>query len=377
VPQYPAGGYDQSQQYGTQYDPSQPYVIYQAMPAGGVFAGGIGEGDPLISPDYSGWWRRSVAIVKQGWRSLAVLQLIGFVVSLLFSVPQALLLLNLSQDLTTASTTVDPDTGAPVAPDLSSVFPVIGLTLVGLFLTIMVGFAVAIACNHVAVSVAAGLRPRLGAALGLAVRRMFPLLGWQILAGLLVLLGVCACILPAIYLSAVFMVLPVVVTFERGGSAISRCFKLFHQDLGASIGRIATIGGITFGIAVVAYVISTIIQAAAGGPAFDPQITDNGNGITSFGDFGTGYLVAVVAGAVVSDLLSRAGAVLTATLTMTAYADLRARVEPLTTAVLANEAGLAPTYPQPQPGQQQPGQQQYGQEQYGQAPDSDWMPPNR
>ena len=39
-PQYPAGGYDQSQGYPAQYDPSQPYVIYQAMPTGGVYAAG-------------------------------------------------------------------------------------------------------------------------------------------------------------------------------------------------------------------------------------------------------------------------------------------------------------------------------------------------
>jgi hypothetical protein len=78
--------------------------------------------------------------------------------------------------------------------------------------------------------------------------------------------------------------------------------------------------------------------------------------------------------------MARTGAVLTAPLTLTAYADLRARVEPLTTATLANEAGLAPAYPQggegfpgPVPGQEQPGQGQ----QPGQGPDSDWMPPNR
>ncbi|MEV4514072.1 hypothetical protein AB0K00_34565 [Dactylosporangium sp. NPDC049525] len=377
APQYPAGGYDQSQQYGSQYDPSQPYVIYQATPTGGMFHGVIGDGDPLISPDYSGWWRRTTAIVKQGWRSLAALQAIGLAVSLLFSVPQALLVLNLSRDLADASSTVDPDTGAPVAPDFGSVFSVIGLSLVGAFLTIMVSFAVAIACNHVAVSIAAGLRPRLGAALGLAVRRMFPLLGWQILAGLIVLVGICACFLPAIYLSAVFMLLPVVVTFERGGSAIARCFKLFHQDLGASIGRIATIGGISIGIAVVAYIISTIIKVAAGEPAFGPQITtDQGSGVTTWGGVSTGYLIAVVIGAVVSEILARAGAVLTAPLTMTAYADLRARVEPLTTATLAAEARLAPQYPQQygegfaDPTQAPPGQDPS-------SPNSDWMPPNR
>jgi hypothetical protein len=372
VPQYPAGGYDRSQPYPVQYDPSQPYVIYQAAPTGGLFHGGqIADGDPLISPDYSGWWRRTLAIVKHGWRWLALLQVIGFVISLLISVPQALLLVTMIDDLARASRTIDPDTGRAVAPDLGPLFAMFGLILAGAFLGLLVSFVVAIACNHVAVSVAAGLRPRLGAALGLAVRRVFPLLGWQVLAGLIVMVGICACILPAIYLSAVFAVLPAVVTFERGSAAIGRCFKLFHQDLGVSISRIATIGGISIGIAVVAYIINQIIQSVPGQPVFD---TDSES---PFGDVGTGYIVAVVIGAVVTDLFTRAGAVLTSPLTLAAYADLRARVEPLSTATLADEVGLAPAYPQQQPGggfpeplQPPPGQGPSG-------PDSDWMPPNR
>ena len=362
-PQYPAGGYDQSQGYPAQYDPSQPYVIYQAMPAGGVYAGALGDDDPLVSPDYSGWWRRTLAIVRQGWRSLAVLQLIGFLLSLLISVPQALLVLNLSRDLDTVGTGVNPDTGAPVMPDFGKLFGVLGLTLVGSFLAIMVTFAVAIACNHVAVSVAAGLQPRLGAALGLAARRVFPLIGWQILAGLIVLAGICACVLPAIYLSAVFMLLPAVVTFERGGSAISRCFKLFHQDLGASISRIATIAGIGIGIGVVAYIINMLIQYVPGQPTFDPRSS------SPFGGVDSSFIVAIVIGTVLAELLARVGAVLTAPLTLTAYADLRARVETTTTASLANEAGLAPAYPQPQYGEE-PVQPPPGQD--PSAPNSDW-----
>jgi hypothetical protein len=290
-------------------------------------------------------------------------------------------------------------------PDFGALFAVLGLTVLGSFLAVMVSFVVAIACNHVAVSIAAGLRPRLGAALGLAVRRLVPLIGWQILAGLIILAGVCACVLPAIYLAAVFTLLPVVVTFERGGSAISRCFKLFHQDLGASISRIATILGIGIGVGAVAYVINMIIEVSAGQPMFDPEAS------SPFAKVDTGYMTAVVIGTVVAEMIGRAAGVLTAPLSLTAYADLRARVEPLTTATLADEAGLqppaplygpeygqgpgstgqepgqgsgygyaAPTHPQagqPQSGQPQAGQSPAGQPPADQGPDSDWMPPNR
>ncbi|MET7425883.1 hypothetical protein [Dactylosporangium sp. NPDC005555] len=390
-PQYPMGGYDQSQGYPGVYDPSQAYAIYQAAaPAGGSYPGQIGDGDPLISPDYPGWWRRSTAVVKQGWRQLAVLQFIGFLMSLLFSVPQALLVLDWTKDLPSSGVTVDPETGQAVTPDLGPVLATLGLAFVGGFLAILATFVVAIACNHVAVSVAAGLRPRLGAALGLAVRRVFPLIGWQIVAGLIMLVGLCACIVPVIYLSAVFMLLPVVVTFERGWSAISRCFKLFHRDLGSSISRIATIAGISIGVGVAGFVISSIVQAAGG-----PSVTLGGQGTVD-----TRYVVALVVGTALAELIARAAAVLTAPLTLTAYADLRARTEPLTTATLADEAGLRGQPPapeqqqwaqgQPAPGRQWAPEQQWApgqppvqeqqpvqQQQPEQGRDEDWMPPNR
>ena len=211
--------------YPVQYDPSQPYVIYQAMPTGGMFPRRSVTTTRWSAPDYSGWWRRTLAILRQGWRTLAVLQFIGFVLSLLFSVPQALLMLSVPDDLARAGRTVDPDTGQAVTPDLGPMFGLFGVTARRGVPRHLVSFAVAIACNHVAVSVAAGLRPRIGAALGLAVRRVFPLLGWQILAGLIMLVGFCACILPAIYLSAVFLVLPAVVTSNgarRRSAAASR-----------------------------------------------------------------------------------------------------------------------------------------------------------
>ena len=57
----------------------------------------------------------------------------------------------------------------------------------------------------------------------------------------------------------------------------------------------------------------------------------------------TGALVAgLIASSVVSGLIDAAGAVLTSVLTLTAYADLRARIEPLSTATLAAEIGLTP-----------------------------------
>ncbi|MEV4135364.1 hypothetical protein AB0J72_24710 [Dactylosporangium sp. NPDC049742] len=363
APQYPAGAYDQSQGYGGVYDPSQAYAIYQMVPVAGV----IGEGDPLVSPDFAGWWRRSMAILRRGWDKLALLQLIGLAVVLAYSVPLSLVSLDLSGDLSRT----DPVTGAPVPPDPGQVFPALGLILLGSFVGVFVSFVVSIASNHVAVAIAAGVRPRLGAALLLAARRVFPLLGWQVLAGLIVCVGFCACFLPAIYLAAVFTLLPAVVTFERGGSAISRCFKLFHQDLGASISRIATTIALGAAAAFVGAIISIIVQGGTGGAS---ALSLEPVGVT--GADGK-FVLGVVLASVVSEVIARAGAVVTAPMSLATYADMRARVEGLSTATLASEIGLAPDagqYNGQQP--EQPPVPVQGQ-QPEQGSDQDWMPPNR
>ena len=161
--------------------------------------------------------------------------------------------------------------------------------------------------------------------------RVFPLLGWQIVAGFLMLLGVCFCILPAIYLYAVFTVLPAVVAFERT-NVISRCFRLFHGDFGAALARVATIVGIAFGAGIVGSIISTIVNAVAGVPS---GFTGPG---TTAADVSTGALiVATVVGGTLAAAIGRGVAVLTAPLTLTAYADMRARVEPLATPMLVRE----------------------------------------
>ncbi|GAA2605544.1 hypothetical protein GCM10010399_40700 [Dactylosporangium fulvum] len=318
------------------YDPSTGYpVYYQAAPTGGygvpVFGQQAGY-DPLISPDYGGWWKRAMAVLKPGWKLFAGLQAIGVVMSLLFVIPQALYLVYLQDRLPrTNSDGVITTTEVDLTPFLA----VLGITVVGIFLTYLVQFAITIASNHVGVSIAAGLKPSLGMSLSMAAKRVFPLLGWQFLAGLIILAGVCACVLPAIYLTAVFMVLPAVVTFERT-NVISRCFQLFHRDLGASISRIATIAGISIGVAIIGSIIAQVVQLGFGGAQ---ALTSDFE--TSGPMFTTAVVVGVVVSSVISSVLAAAGSVLTAPLTLTAYADLRARVETLSTATLAAEIGIA------------------------------------
>ncbi|MFC0526236.1 hypothetical protein [Phytohabitans kaempferiae] len=124
-------------------------------------------------------------------------------------------------------------------------------------------------------------------------------------------------------MAAVFLVLAPVVALERGG-AISRCFKLFHGDLGASLARTATIFGIVIGGSIVAGMIGLVGTLSA------PVET------ASSGTIITWSLVE----AAVSVVIGGALRILTDPLTVGAYADMRARVEPFSSAILAHEAGV-------------------------------------
>jgi hypothetical protein len=322
----------------TEWDPNSAYSAGGLQPGDPRVGGPPARGettppyvqeqftDPLISPNYNGWWSRGVSIAKRGWKPLAALQAVGVVLALLVQAPVAAYSALASEDLNQALGTSDPDT----PPNLAPLFGLFGLTLLAALLAIILSTIVTIATVHVGVSVAIRAQTRIVDALRLAVRRVVPLLGWQLLAIPIYLIALCLCVLPVFYVAAVFTVLPVVVAVERT-SAISRCFSLFHRDLGSSVARIATILGLSIAATVVGGVIGAVIDTAARAASL-----------------GT---VGIVGGSIVSTLLAAliggAIAILLAPLTLTAYADMRARVERLDTVVIAQELGIVPPAAQP------------------------------
>ncbi|MFI5907426.1 hypothetical protein [Dactylosporangium sp. NPDC051541] len=324
------------------YDPSQAYVVYQAPTPEyqyGVPAGGYGIPlstaqagfDPMISPDYSGWWQRSITIFKGAWKQLAILQLIGFVLTLAVVIPEAIWSLRVTADF------IDTANSSESAPSLTPLLAPFLLLFLGAVVAGMVGSLITVAGNQIAVTVAAGQPPRLGPAFALAVRRFLPLWGWSLLAALMMLVGFCLCVLPGIYLYAVFVILPAVVTFERGSGAISRCFQLFHRDFGSAIARIATIIGLSLLVGVISYLVGQIIETAMGGT----ESASFGTGPASNVALTSTVITAIVVSRLVTTLLEAAVKLFTDVLTVTAYADLRAGTDPgLTTAHLAAEAGV-------------------------------------
>ncbi|WP_433216823.1 hypothetical protein ACQP00_08520 [Dactylosporangium sp. CS-047395] len=344
-PAQPPGGQPPVPQYpqGSAYDPSQAYVVYQAAPGyqQGIPSGGYGIPaagqqagfDPMISPDYGGWWQRSIAIFKGAWKQLAILQFIGFLLTLLVVIPEGIWFLS-------AFTDVIGSAGTENEPSLTPLLAPFLLLFVGAVVAGMVGSLITVAGNQIAVTVASGQRPRLGPAFSVAMRRFLPLWGWQFLSALITLVGLCLCILPGIYLYAVFIILPAVVTFERGGAAISRCFQLVHKDFGSAIARIATIVGLGVLVGVVTYFIGQIIEVAISGvqqASFDPSSETSDQVVLS-----SAVIASIVVSRLVTSLLEAAMKLFTDVLTVTAYADMRARNEPLSTAQLAAEIGVEP-----------------------------------
>jgi hypothetical protein len=311
-PHYPSQ--EQGQGQGQQYQPAEGPPVFApgsfSVPAGAIYT------DPLVSPDYNGWWQRTIAIVKASWRQLVILQVIGAAVTLVLRGPVDILQALTSRDLTNTDTP---------SRNGGTIFAAFGLSIVSIVAALVVAALVTLASVHNVVTAAAGGTPAVGEALRQATRRVLPLIGWELLAALIVVGGICACVLPAIYFAAVFTVLPAVVAFERGG-VIARCFRLFHGNLGVSVSRVATIAGLTLGATVIAAAIAAGIAAVLTSPA------STGTGALAATNLVAGALAAVIAGAI---------GVLTGPMVVTAYADMRARIEPVSTPVLVQELASA------------------------------------
>lgn len=271
--------------------------------------------DPLVSRDYSGWWQRVFAILRAGWRPLLVLQLIVAAVYFVVQLPGHLMLNDASRAVSAESTDIPWGEFAAAA----------GVLMVGALLLIGLSALMTVASVRTVLLVATGRQVRVGEQLRASLRRLLPMIGWETLAAVIAIFALLACFLPVLYALAVFLILPAVVVFERGG-AIGRCFELFHNDLGAAVARAATVGGLAVGASIVVAVLDFALTFAIDGvPGSDSTL-------------GSGQSVpATVVSLGLNSLLTAAIGLLWAPFLVVTYADLRARREPVTTAQLAQQ----------------------------------------
>ena len=301
-PSYPAA------QYGVpplQYGPPQyPPPVQYAPP-------GWQPNDPLVSPDYAGWWRRAIAILRVAWPQLLALELVVAVIGTAVQTPLAVFLDRVPRRVDQSLQSGDLGFGPG---DLLAGLGAAGASLV---IGVVVAAVVSLAALRVSFAAAIGAPVRISDGLSTAVGRLFPLLGWYLIVIPMVLVGVCACVLPGLYFAAVLSVLPAVVVFERG-VGIGRCFKLFHGQFGPSVARIATILVMYPVVGLITSVIGSVVRAVFNVTgADDPRLIFGSAVSTGVSFVGFGAL-----------------AMLTTPLLLTAYADMRARVEPFSTATL-------------------------------------------
>ena len=238
-PPYGQSPYGQSP-YGAPGTGGGAYPPYGGAPYGGFPPGSPPPpGDPLVPRDFSDWFSKIIGVVQRSWRPLLIIQLIASLGLFLSSV------LNSGSSNTVAS---------HVLPDLLAGMIAVALSLFAQGASVWV---VVRNANRQDESAADGLR--------FAASRALPLLGWGILAFLIIAAGIVLCVLPGVYFAIVFgSSLSGVVVIERGN--IGRCFELVNRRFWPTVGRalVAFLIGLVYSLivaAVTAWLGSSVIAA--------------------------------------------------------------------------------------------------------------------
>jgi hypothetical protein len=291
---YPQQGHPQQGAPGSyqpdSYPPQQDYPPHQSYPPGGGFqnypagysgypeAGGgmVPPNDPLVPANFAGWFQRIVEVIRRSFQQLAILQLITALVSAVVGA----VLTGASPDTSAYSAQIESDAAAGATPDLGALGGAVGtvlvLSLVGGLISLVANAFVQSGSIYVAIRDAAGQSTTASEGLRFSVGRALPLIGWGLLAGVVVgfflSLGVFLSItvnvalfvlaIPGLYLGIViFSSLYGVVVVERGG--LGRCFALIKGRFWATTGRMVVailLGGMYAGVA------QAVSSVVGGGP---------------------------------------------------------------------------------------------------------------
>ncbi|MEU2612442.1 hypothetical protein ABZ570_12810 [Micromonospora sp. NPDC007271] len=290
--------------------PGQPYGWYP----------GVDADDPLVTPPYAGvggWFSRCTAAVRRGWRQMLPIML------LTQALPAAVISVLSSALAPPDQFATGPD-GAPVLPDgyFADFFTFYGVVILASLLLGPVQSTGWAAGSWVVTRQAAGAAVGVGAALRYGLRRALGLWGWTIVASLLIVVGACLCLLPAIYVAFAVALVGPVYLFERE-NPIGRSFAMFHRRFGMVLGRVAlvAVGAVVF--AVVGAVLKLLGQVQFGTHPMDAPGTAAG----------------AVAVAVLSAVLVTPAYLAQLVGLLVTYAEQRAHEGPVNTARLAAELG--------------------------------------
>jgi hypothetical protein len=276
-PSYPPASYPQQGGYQPDcYPPQQDYPPQQSYPPGGGYqnypagysgypetgGGMVPPNDPLIPANFSGWFQRIVEVIRRSFQQLAMLQLITALVSAVVGG----VLAGFSPDMAAYTAQLESASATGVPPDTSALGATIGtvvaLSLVGGLISLVTNAFVQGGSIYVAIRDAAGQPATASDGLRFSVGRALPLIGWGLLGGLIVGVGVVLLVIPGLYLAVViFSSLYGVVVVERGG--LGRCFALIKGRFWATTGRLVVaflLGAVYYGV------VHEVAAAIGGGP---------------------------------------------------------------------------------------------------------------
>jgi hypothetical protein len=265
--------------------------------------------DPLVTAPgegISGWFSRVFGILRRDWQRIVAISLLTFGVPL----GGLAVIYGLSLPHVVTGTNFNGSTSVHLE---GGNIPL--LIVAGLIALIVTGYLNGVATAAVVWNVihsASGEPVTLGDALLYGVRNGARLWGWAILYGLLVVAGLCACIIPGVYLAVAGSLYVPVALLARGQNPISTSFSMINKSFWPSLGRLAALFALLYAVQLVVSIPVVIVSAA--------------NRVA--GQVLGGVLDVVVAPLAV--MISLGAVVL--------FAELRARIQPTTTADLA--AGL-------------------------------------
>jgi hypothetical protein len=265
---YQAPGHSQQSDHPQRYSPGVPAGLTAHFSPDNV---GPPPEDPLVPADFGGWFRRVVAAIKQNFVTLAGLQLITALATIVMGIATA----GSAKAFLDQSEALKASTSAGTRPDWPHYFTAaVGYTGAGtaewLVTTATTAFVLT-ASLFIVFRRAEGHPATAEQSIRFASKRAWPLACWLALAGILVAIGSIFLIIPGLWLAVVlFSSLPGIAVIERQG--IGRCFDLINGRFWATTGRMLVVA-LTMGIYWLAQY--GVGLALGGGPTSVPAIVVN------------------------------------------------------------------------------------------------------
>ncbi|GGK29472.1 hypothetical protein GCM10010124_22750 [Pilimelia terevasa] len=309
---YPPAGY------------SGPGVHGYGDPASGAPVGywPAGPGDALVNPPHAGfggWWARVVAV----WRGtlgrlLAIAALTQLLPLAVFGGIGVVLVLPRLDAL--------PVRGDSVAADptevLTAFLPLLGLGVVAGIGFLLAGAVATGATMRLVVGYAAGQQWGVGDAVRYGVRRMWGVLGWTVVVGLVNLGFALLCLVPVLYSAFATSLVMMAYLCERH-SPVGRSWKLTHARFGDVLGRVVVVVAVLVAASAVVGIIGTVLSLP-----FSWTPGDRPDAVAVLGQAGVYF---------VQQVLALPAGTFAAVAIAAVYAEARAAEAPVSAASLAAE----------------------------------------